>query len=198
MYVGTGTPYLNSVSPNRMFRNVNGLKFEEVTSAGGFGHIQKGHGVGFGDLDNDGDQDIYAVMGGAFEGDNFTNTLFENPGFKNDWIALDLVGIKNNRDGIGTQIHITTKQKNGKTAVFYQTVSTGGSFGASSLRVEMGLNQVQSIDELKVIWQDGQIQSFNNVAPNQFYVVKENQAKLEPKSLSTSTFAKSKQAHHHH
>jgi hypothetical protein len=29
------------------------------------GHLQKGHGVGFADLDNDGDQDIYIVMGGA-------------------------------------------------------------------------------------------------------------------------------------
>jgi len=42
-YVGTGAPDLSTVVPNRMFRNVGGTRFEEVTSAGNFGHIQKGH-----------------------------------------------------------------------------------------------------------------------------------------------------------
>jgi len=181
-----------------MFKNINGQRFEEVTSAGGFGHIQKGHGVGFGDLDNDGDQDIYAVMGGAFEGDNFTNVLFENPGFKNDWIALDIIGVKNNRDGIGTKIQISTKQMNGKASVFYQTVNTGGSFGASSLRVEMGLNKVQNIDELKITWQDGQVQIFNDVTPNKFYTIKEGAQSLSPNLLSSFTFVKNKETHHHH
>ena len=31
--------------------------------------MQKGHGISFGDLDNDGDQDIYEDMGGAVSGD---------------------------------------------------------------------------------------------------------------------------------
>ena len=74
-YIGTGSPEFTSVVPNRMFRNQDGINFEEVTSAGGFGHIQKGHGVGFADLDNDGDQDIYTVLGGAYEGDNYYDLL---------------------------------------------------------------------------------------------------------------------------
>ena len=79
-YVGTGDPNLRAIMPNRMFRNDNGLRFEEVTASGGFGHLQKGHGVAFGDLDHDGDQDVYQVMGGAFEGDVAHNVLYENPG----------------------------------------------------------------------------------------------------------------------
>ena len=42
--------------------------------------MQKGHAVAFADFDNDGDQDIYAVMGGAYSGDNYRNALFVNPG----------------------------------------------------------------------------------------------------------------------
>ena len=75
-YIGTGSPEFSSVIPNRMFRSIEGNQFEEVTSAGGFGHIQKGHGVGFADLDNDGDQDIYAVLGGAYEGDEYPNICY--------------------------------------------------------------------------------------------------------------------------
>jgi hypothetical protein len=51
LYVGTGNPDLRSIIPNRMFRNVEGRRFEEVTLEGGFGHLQKGHATAFADLD---------------------------------------------------------------------------------------------------------------------------------------------------
>ena len=79
----------------------------DITYKGGFGHLQKGHGIGFADLDRDGDQDIYAVMGGAFEGYNFTNILYENPAFGNNWQALEFAGNSSTKDAIGTQIEIT-------------------------------------------------------------------------------------------
>ena len=63
LYVGTGAPDLEALTPNRMFRNLDGRIFQDVTTSGGFGHLQKGHGISFGDLDNDGDQDVHAVMG---------------------------------------------------------------------------------------------------------------------------------------
>ena len=44
--------------PNVMYRNQAGQGFADVTTSGGLGHLQKGHGVVFADLDNDGDQDI--------------------------------------------------------------------------------------------------------------------------------------------
>ena len=79
-YAGTGDPDYRSLMPNRMFRNAEGQHFEDVTTSGGFGHLQKGHGVAFGDIDNDGDQDIYAVVGGAYSGDVYTNVLLKTPG----------------------------------------------------------------------------------------------------------------------
>jgi hypothetical protein len=51
-YLGTGDPDFRSLMPNRMFRNAEGKYFQDVTTSGGFGHLQKGHGVSFGDLDN--------------------------------------------------------------------------------------------------------------------------------------------------
>ena len=74
-YLGTGYPPYHSVMPNVMYRNRDGRSFSNVTYAGGFGHLQKGHGVVFADLDNDGDQDVFQQMGGAFPGDRFGNTL---------------------------------------------------------------------------------------------------------------------------
>ena len=173
-YIGTGSPEFTSVVPNRMFRNVDGISFEEVTSAGGFGHIQKGHGVSFADLDNDGDQDIYAVLGGAYEGDNYTNVCFENPTFENNWVILNLEGVQSNRSAIGTKLKLDLD--NGRT-IFY-TINTGGSFGANSLQAEIGLGQSKMIQTLTIIWPSSDTQIFNSVAVNKKHKLSEGQNKL--------------------
>ena len=64
-YLGTGYPDYEALMPNVMYRNAGGAGFADVTWAGGFGHLQKGHGVAFADFDHDGDQDVFEQMGGA-------------------------------------------------------------------------------------------------------------------------------------
>ena len=78
-YEGTGNPDFHTLVPNRMFRNDGGKRFQEVTTAGNFGHLQKGHGIAFADVDNDGDQDVFEKMGGAYQADRAYSVLFENP-----------------------------------------------------------------------------------------------------------------------
>jgi hypothetical protein len=90
----------------------------EVTTATGTGHLQKGHGVGFADLDNDGAQDIYAVIGGARLGDNYRNALFLNPGNTNHWLKLKLVGIRSNRAAVGARINVTVATQAGPRHIF--------------------------------------------------------------------------------
>lgn len=173
-YIGTGSPEFTSVIPNRMFRNNNGVVFEEVTSAGGFGHIQKGHGIGFADLDNDGDQDIYAVLGGAFEGDNYPNICFENPISDNQWVILKLEGIKSNKSAIGTKLKL--ELENGQT--IFHSINTGGSFGGNSLQAEIGLGQNQLINSLTVYWSNSEAQVFKAIKGKKKYILKEGHESL--------------------
>ncbi|MBZ0328385.1 MAG: CRTAC1 family protein [Altibacter sp.] len=154
-YIGTGAPDYRAIVPNRMFRNNAGKTFQDVTYAGNFGHIQKGHGIGFSDLDNDGDQDIYAVMGGSVSGDIFQNALFENPGNNNQWITIQLQGTASNRSAIGARIRVTVKDENGATRHIYNTLNSGGSFGANSLQAEIGLGNCKSITSIAVNWPNG-------------------------------------------
>lgn len=178
-YAGTGDPDMRTVIPNRMFRNNVGRNFSEVTSSGGFGHLQKGHGVSFADLDNDGDQDIFTVIGGAFEGDVYLNALFLNPGNENNWITLDFQGSESNRSGIGSKIMIEGETPSGLRKV-YRTVTTGGSFGSSSLQQEIGLGEISHIDRLKITWPiNGRIQLFKDVAVNKAYLISENSDHIE-------------------
>jgi len=192
-YIGTGAPAMNSVIPNRMFRNINGESFSEVTSAGRFGHIQKGHGVSFADFDNDGDQDIYAVMGGAYEGDNFPNICFENPISDNNWIVLHLEGIASNRSAIGTRLKLSLS--NGQN--IYYTIGTGSSFGSNSLQAEIGLGQAASIDSLKIDWQRSAPQYFYDIEINKKYILQEGH-KLEAIDYSPLHMEMQDHKHMHH
>ena len=146
LYLGTGDPTLEMLVPNRVFRNAGG-RFEEVTAAGGFGHVQKGHGVSFGDIDHDGDQDVFMVLGGAFEGDVAQNVLLLNPGHGNAWVTLRLRGTDANRLGIGARIAVAVDTPRGARTI-HALAGSGGSFGASTLQQEIGLGDATRIREL--------------------------------------------------
>ena len=145
-YLGTGDIYFSEVMPNVMFLNQAGQGFANVTMAGGFGHLQKGHAVAFADLDNDGDQDVYIQMGGAFRSDKFNDALFENPGFENHWITIQLVGERSNRSAIGARIRAVIVEDGVERSV-YRHVNSGGSFGCNPLRQSIGLGQATSRSE---------------------------------------------------
>jgi hypothetical protein len=151
-YIGTGAPEFDYLVPNKMYINQKGKKFIDVTEAMGVGHLQKGHGISFADIDLDGDLDLYAVMGGAYDDDKFWNALFVNPGNNNSWIKLKLIGVKSNRSAIGTKIKIITKTKLGNEQSFYRTVSSGGSFGSNPLQQEIGLGKSLSISSIHISW----------------------------------------------
>ena len=179
-YYGTGEPGYETVMPNVMFWNDRGRRFVDVTFAGGFGHLQKGHGVAFGDIDRDGDQDLFHQLGGFFPGDAFANALFENPTTDTSWVTLQLSGVKANRSGVGARIAVKILE-NGQGRVVHTLVGTGGSFGGSSLEAEIGLGQATAIEEIVVSWPgSGTRQVFRGVAPNRVYRVDEGSDELLP------------------
>ncbi len=179
-YVGTGNPDFRTLVPNRMFRNAGGKVFQDVTTSGGFGHLQKGHGIAFGDVDLDGDQDVFLKVGGAFTGDRFASALFENPGHGNHWITLALVGTRTNRAAIGARIRITVEQA-GAVRDIHASVTSGSSFGGSSLRQEIGLGPAERIRRIEIRWPgSAEVQAFADVALDRMYEVREGRADLEP------------------
>jgi ASPIC and UnbV/FG-GAP-like repeat len=184
-YVGTGAAPLTNIVPHQMFRNSNGEYFQNVTTSGGFGHLQKGHGVAFGDIDNDGNQDVFEVIGGAYTSDKFWSALFKNPGHGNHWVKLRLIGTKANRFAIGARIRVQTTE-NGKQRDIFRSVNSGGSFGASSLRPHIGLAKASTIDMLELRWPgSGLVQQFKGpIAADQIYEIREGEPSLKPIQLA--------------
>ncbi len=187
-FLGTGYPPYQSIMPSLMYRNQEGRRFVDVTYTGGFGHLQKGHSVFFADLDNDGDQDVFEQMGGAFPGDGFSNALYENPGFGNNWIAVKLVGVRSNRSAIGARIRIDVIENDARRSI-YRHVNSGGTFGANPLRQTIGLGRAARIERLEVLWPTtGATQSFTDLGINQTIRIVEDEESFTTVKLKTLTF----------
>jgi hypothetical protein len=179
-YLGTGNPRLEMLLPNRMFRNDGGRRFQDVTTSGGFGHLQKGHAVAFGDIDNDGDQDVFEEMGGAYAGDVSQNALYENPGHGSRWITLDLVGRQSNRYGVGSRIRVSVDTPSGPRDI-HAITGNGGSFGSNSLRQEIGLGDATAIRSVEILWAgSGRKQTLTGLTMDQPWRVIEGEGTPEP------------------
>ena len=199
VYLGTGAPPYTALMPNRMFRNDGGRRFQDVTTAGGFGHLQKGHAIAFGDLDDDGDQDVYAVMGGSYVGDVYPNALFENPGYANRWITLRLEGTRSNRSAIGARVRVVVQSAKSGERTIHSVVSTGGSFGSSSLRQEIGLGDAKRILRVEVDWPaSGEKQVYEGLALDSTWRIREGDPVPHPVDLRPFSFPKAGGAHRHH
>jgi hypothetical protein len=190
MYLGTGTPSFAALVPNIMLRNDLGRRFQDVTAATGTGHLQKGHGVAFADLDNDGDEDVVINLGGAVPGDNYADALFENPGAGkgHNWISLRLVGAQSNRAAIGARIRVTLRGKVEGSNIRYREVSSGGSFGNNSLMQHIGLGPA-AVESIEITWprRGAKPQVLRGVPVNAFLEVTEGNAGFVVRKPQTFT-----------
>ena len=101
--------------------------------------------------------------------------LFRNAGNQNNWIEIDLIGLISNRDAIGAEIFANTKgvtQKRRQTGQMHY-------YSQDYKRIHFGLASNQTIDELKIIWPDSQIQNLLNVASNRIIKVYEPSADMD-------------------
>ena len=181
LYLGTGDSTYQALLPNRMFRNDGGLRFQDVTTAGDFGHLQKGHGIAFADLHRSGFEDVFEEMGGAQPGDGYQSALYRNPGNKNHWVTLKLEGVRSNRAAFGARIDVTVKDANGAMRHIFRTVGFGSSFGGNPLEQHIGIGAALIVNDVVVTWPaTGVTDHMKNVAVDRRYSLREGDGKLAP------------------
>ncbi len=176
-YLATGTPNYSMLVPNRMFKNIGGKRFADITTSSGTGHLQKGHGVACGDWDRNGSIDLFVQMGGTGPGDRARSLLFQNPGSRHHWLTVRLIGKKSNRAAIGARLKATLSS--GQSV--YRHVSSGSSFGANPLQQTVGLGMADKIATLEVYWPtSGTTQHFHDVTVDQAIEVTEFDKSYRP------------------
>lgn len=198
LFVGSGGVSLGDVAPNALYRNSGGKKFLNVSASQRVGSLQKGHGISFADINNDGALDVFVRNGSGFPSDVGFPQLFINDGPRGNWLKVALVGTRSNRAALGAKVraHVGTE-------IIQRTVGGGASFGANSLVVHLGLAKLKSIDKLEVQWPTSEhetaTQSFTNVTVNRFIKIVEGQKDFEvlpiaPIKIKTESSGGS---HHH-
>jgi hypothetical protein len=164
LLLATGAPEYDALEPNVAYLNDGGRRFLDVTTAMRVGHLQKGHGVAFGDVDEDGDEDMLMQMGGVFLGDRAPNTFFVNP--SNDGatthhaITLRLEGVRSNRSAIGAVVEVRTPARS-----FWAMVGGTGSFGQNSMQLEIGLADQAEVSAIVVQWPGGALETITTDIP---------------------------------
>lgn len=152
LYLGTGSHDLAALFPNVLLLDRG--TFRDATFAAGVGHLQKSNGIAFADVDDDGDLDLGVQVGGWYQDDGFGDVFFENPGCGGHWLAVDLIGTRSNRFGVGARIRVRVEGKDGARDVVH-FVGSGGSLGCNPLRAHLGLGRAERIAALEIRWPEG-------------------------------------------
>jgi len=152
--------------PNLLLRNKGNLTFEDVSAKAGAGlSMPAAHrGAAFGDFNNDGKIDIVVtVLNGPPE------LLMNRTRNQNHWIILKLVGVKSNRDGLGTRVKVSTSHGDQ-----YNEATTAVGYNSSSdKRVHFGVGGAAVIDKIELAWPSGVKQTLTNVKVDQVLTVTE-------------------------
>ncbi len=133
--------------PNKMFRNLGNLKFEDKGIDWGFDRNSFSNGAAYADLDNDGDLDIVInnVNEPAFVFKNMTSKQA-----KNNFIGLSLKGTGKNTFAVGSKIAVYSGNK-----IFSREVIPSRGFQSSvDYKQNIGLGGIAEIDSLVIIWPD--------------------------------------------
>ncbi len=183
VYLGTGDPSYQALLPNRMFRNDGGTRFQDVTTSGGFGHLQKGHAIAFADIENRGQEDIFEEMGGAFAGDAYQSALYRNPGHPGHSVTLKLEGVTSNRAAYGARIEAVFRDGKQERHVF-RTVGAVSSFGGNPMEQHIGLGSANTLEELRIRWPANYTheQIFRQIPADHRYEVVEGSSTVQPLS----------------
>ena len=150
--------------PNALYRNLGNMNFKDVSAQAGAGFSAPAahRGAAFGDFNNDGKIDIaVTVINGA------PQLLMNRSSNHHHWIILKLVGVTDNRDGLGTKIKITTSN-----GVQYNVATTAVGYNSSSdKRVHFGLGNATVVDRIELSWPTGVRQMLKNVAADQILTI---------------------------
>jgi enediyne biosynthesis protein E4 len=155
---------------NQLFRNLGDGRFEDVSARGGepFKLLDVSRGAAFGDIDNDGDEDV--VVGTA---NGPTRLFINNIGNRNHWLGLRLTAL-NGRDMLGARVSVL---RPGGPTVWRRSRSDGSYASANDPRVLVGLGSSTAPVTVRVQWPDGKMEEWDNQSIDRWTTLKQGSGK---------------------
>ena len=152
---------------NQLFANLGNGRFEEraETLGPGMALEKVSRGAAFGDYDDDGDVDIF-VVNSTERADLLRN---EGGSGHGNWLRVQTVGARSNRDGVGARIEIHA----GGLHQIREIKTGSGLYGQNDMRASFGLGQHARIESLEVRWPSGVVDRLQDVSVNRTLTIKE-------------------------
>ena len=125
---------------------------------------QVSRGMAVGDLFNDGK--VEAVV------ENLVGKpmiLRPEGGPRDHWISFQLEGVKSNRLALNARVRATA----GDLGQLSEVISGGSYLSQNDLRLHFGLGEHESVEEAKIFWPDGMVETLTNLIADRFYAVRE-------------------------
>ena len=166
--IGTGHPYWASKDLIKIMLPVR--YSDAMSSRNAAGHLgldaigeSRSHGYALGDIDNDGDVDIYNNNGGPSQiQDSWGyNALYLSQGNASNWIKISLEGVLTNRDAIGARVRVETN--NGRDIWRYPAAGKGFCNTDSPI-LHFGLGKTATRANItEIYWPSGLVQTYVNL-----------------------------------
>ena len=146
-----------ATAQQELFYRNDGTTFTEISAQLGF-TTGNSRGSATADYDRDGDLDLAVInQGGGLQ-------LFRNDTQStNHWLMLDLKGWASSTDAIGTVVELDA----GGVTRRRQIKGSSSAHSQDDLAVHFGIGANTTIDEVRIYWPSGHVQTLANIAADQ-------------------------------
>lgn len=150
-----------------LFHNSNDTSFTDVSNDWGTGGM-KGYynGAAYADLDNDGRLDL------VINSLNARAVVLRNQAPVKNYLTLSFKGNDGNTFGIGAKAYVFTGQK----LQYQELMLTRGFQSSSDTRLHFGLDSVNHVDSLLIVWPNQKFQVIQNLPVNKQMIIDQKNA----------------------
>ena len=158
---------------NYAFSNTGNLIFSNKATSLGLPQLSYSNGAAYGDLDNDGDEDLVV---NNINAKCFIYRNDANGNKDNHYLKIRFAGTEKNRFGIGAEVKLKMKD----SIQVLQNFNTRGFQSSIEPTLLFGIGKNATVDTVIITWPDGKVQSLANVKSNQTITLKNSDAVTQP------------------